>query len=201
MATLIAIGYVAFLVSGWTAPVQTAAQQRPARAAASTIAGTASLSGTVTAAKPFKAAQVYIRNVDKSIGYMVYTNAGQFRSTALVPGNYEITVRAKDLSSEVQELVLKAGDTQSVNVASRDSNADSRPGGTALNSAETGSIAGADASLTYQNYNEIYPDMDKITTLGAFYVNGSPGYPFEVTSSTTTRGAEPTNTVAARKAQ
>ena len=27
----------------------------------------------------------------------------------------------------------------------------------------------------------LYPDMDKITTLGAYYVNGAPGYPFKVT--------------------
>jgi hypothetical protein len=31
----------------------------------------------------------------------------------------------------------------------------------------------------------LYPDMDKITTLGAYYVNGAPGYPFKVTPSTT----------------
>jgi streptogramin lyase len=30
----------------------------------------------------------------------------------------------------------------------------------------------------------LYPDMDKITTFGAFYVNGPPGYPFKVTNST-----------------
>ena len=29
-------------------------------------------------------------------------------------------------------------------------------------------------------YGVLYPDMDKITTLGAHYVNGPPGYPFKV---------------------
>ena len=29
----------------------------------------------------------------------------------------------------------------------------------------------------------LYPDMDKITTLGAYYVNGPPGYPFKTTAS------------------
>ena len=28
----------------------------------------------------------------------------------------------------------------------------------------------------------LYPDMDRITTLGAYYVNGPPGYPFSVTT-------------------
>jgi hypothetical protein len=27
----------------------------------------------------------------------------------------------------------------------------------------------------------MYPDMDKITTLGAYYLNGPPGYPFRTT--------------------
>ena len=28
-------------------------------------------------------------------------------------------------------------------------------------------------------YGVLYPDMDKITTLGAFWVNGAPGYPYK----------------------
>ena len=28
-------------------------------------------------------------------------------------------------------------------------------------------------------FGVLYPDMDKITTLGAFYLNGPPGYPFK----------------------
>ena len=41
----------------------------------------------------------YLRNVDKRIQYMVYTNAGAFRAVALFPGNYELTVRARGLIS------------------------------------------------------------------------------------------------------
>ena len=147
LVALVVSGYVAFHVSGWVAPARTAAQQR---GRASTIAGTASLAGTVTAAKPFKAAQVFIRNVDKSIGYMVFTNAGQFRSTALLPGNYEVTVKTKDLVSDVQKLALKAGDSQSVNVAMRDFSGNLAAGG-AVNEA-----AGS-TSLVFQSYDEIYP--------------------------------------------
>ena len=37
----------------------------------------------------------------------------------------------------------------------------------------------------------LYPDKDKITTLGAFYVNGPPGYPFKpVPASTSTQPAK-----------
>jgi streptogramin lyase len=143
----LAAGYIAFHAGGWAAPTETAAQQR------ARVAGTASLSGTVTATKPFKAAQVYIRNVDKSIGYMVFTNAGQFRSVALLPGNYEVTVKTKDLVSDVQKLALKAGDNPSVKVALRDFNGSPESGG-ALNEA----TAASGSPLTFQSYDEIYPD-------------------------------------------
>src|SRR5262245_51622147 len=59
---------------------ETVAAQR-----AGALQGMGSVSGTVTASKPFKAAQVYLRNVDKRIQYMVYTNAGAFRAVALFP--------------------------------------------------------------------------------------------------------------------
>jgi hypothetical protein len=35
----------------------------------------------------------------------------------------------------------------------------------------------------------LYPDMDKITSFGAFYVNGPPGYPFKTTTTTSTAPA------------
>src|SRR5262245_615865 len=57
----------------------------------------ATMSGTVSSPKPFKAAQVYIRNVDMRIMYMVFTSSGQFRAVSLFPGNYEISVTAKGL--------------------------------------------------------------------------------------------------------
>src|SRR5262245_41867402 len=79
----VAIAYLMFCASE---PV--AATPAPA---AQAIAGTASLSGTVESSAPFKAAQVFIRNTDKRILYMVYTNAGQFRGVAMFPGNYEVS--------------------------------------------------------------------------------------------------------------
>ena len=32
-------------------------------------------------------------------------------------------------------------------------------------------------------FGVLYPDMDKITTLGAYYLNGTPGYPFKPSTS------------------
>src|ERR1700674_1205439 len=80
------------------------------RVEAATLPGMTSLSGTVESAKPFKAAQVYIKNVDKRIMYMVYTSAGQFRAVQLFPGNYEVSVTLKGFKSDVQKVAVKAGD-------------------------------------------------------------------------------------------
>ena len=74
----LATAYVVFGVSGWVPAT-------PATVEAAAIAGTVSLSGTVDSSTPFKAAQVFIRNVDKRILYMVYTNAGQLPSECCIP--------------------------------------------------------------------------------------------------------------------
>src|SRR5262245_56097870 len=66
--------------------------------------GMASVTGQVTAPSPFKAARVYLRNTDKKVLHMVYTQGGRFRATPLFPGAYEIRVIANGLVSEVQQL-------------------------------------------------------------------------------------------------
>ena len=110
VASSLVAAYAVFAVSGWMAAT-------PATVQAAAPAGTASLSGTVTSTAPFKAAQVSLRNVDKRILYMVYTNAGQFRAVALFPGNYEVSVSTKALESGVQKLVLRAGDNPPVKLS------------------------------------------------------------------------------------
>src|SRR5919109_4024567 len=105
---------IALAVCGWAAyvvSVGVAAQQR------GELAGMARLSGTVTAPQAFKAAQVYIRNVDKNILYMVFTTGGQFRAVALFPGNYEVVVRAKGLESAAQTIALRAGENTKLSLA------------------------------------------------------------------------------------
>src|SRR6185436_15140085 len=74
-------------------------------------------SGVVESAVPFKAAKVYVRNVDKGILYMAYTNAGRFRAVALFPGNYEVSAETNGLKSAVQKLVINAGDTPTLRVS------------------------------------------------------------------------------------
>ena len=42
-----------------------------------------------------------------------------------------------------------------------------------------GLAAGSFGSQDAPAFGVLYPDMDKITNVGAFYVNGPPGYPFK----------------------
>jgi streptogramin lyase len=107
-----------------------------------------SVTGTVEAARPFKAAQVYLRNVDRRMSYMVYTQAGKFRAVALLAGNYEIRAEARGLQSEVQKLVIRNGDNPQVKLALQDaSNAERFPGAGSAPPRE----------LTLASYDEIYP--------------------------------------------
>jgi streptogramin lyase/mono/diheme cytochrome c family protein len=87
--------------------------------AAEGIPGTATLSGSVTAEQPFVAAQVYARNHDKSMLYMVYSNDGRFKTVNLMPGGYEIWAEKGRLKSEHQWMRIDAGASISVNLPLR----------------------------------------------------------------------------------
>ena len=107
-----------------------------------------SVTGTVEASRPFKAAQVYLRNVDRRMSYMVYSQAGKFRAVALLPGNYEIHSEARGLQSDVQKIVIRSGDNPQVKLSLRDAaNVDRFPGAASTPARE----------LTLASYDEIYP--------------------------------------------
>jgi streptogramin lyase len=131
----------AYWVSGGSA--RATAQGRDA----SFLQGTATLTGTVDAAKPFKAAQVYIRNVDKRMLYMVYTNAGKFRAVALLPGNYEINVQATGLESDVQKLAVKAGERPTLKLSMRETS----------NTGFPSAVKTTARPIKFLSYDEIYP--------------------------------------------
>jgi len=118
------------------------------------VPGSGSLTGTVQASTPFKAAQVLIRNVDKRVLYMVYTNGGKFRSVALFPGNYEVSARAGTQQSDVQKLVVKAGDNAPVTLSLHAAASDGRR-------TIVGALEGennADRTVTQEaSYDEIFP--------------------------------------------
>src|SRR5436309_1282758 len=147
LTTSLAAAYVVFAGGGSAAPKAAAAQ-------AGAIAGTASLSGTVDSNASFKAAQVFIRNVDKRILYMVYTNAGQFRAVALFPGNYQVSAGTKGLESDVQKVVLKAGDNPKLKLSLHALAGTSQR--TVVNALETNAELNSTVSIE-QSYDEIYP--------------------------------------------
>ena len=130
---------IVLIACGWTAYVINVglfAQQR------SELAGMARLSGTVTSPQTFKAAQVFIRNVDKNILYMAFTSGGQFRAVALFPGNYEVSVKTKGLESDAQKLTLRAGENAKLSLAMH---------------AGQGVDPAPQANVTFARYSEIYP--------------------------------------------
>jgi streptogramin lyase/mono/diheme cytochrome c family protein len=145
-ATL-ALGYVGFGAIGNAAAPQTSGRS-------GTAAAMARVSGTVDSSTPFKAAQVYLRNVDKQIMYMVFTNAGQFRAVSLFPGNYEITVESKGLKSDVQKLALKAGDNTRLKLSLRESAGQSAA---VADVSLEGESSAQGSALTFASYDEIYP--------------------------------------------
>jgi len=150
----VAIALAASLVTAvLVLEVGTSAQQRAARATG--LTGMATMTGSVTAGKPFKAAQVYIKNTDKRIMYMVYTNAGQFRALGLFPGNYEVSVTAKGLKSDVQKLSIKAGDAPTVKIALTDIPVDAQAETDIAQNLE-GTVSNR-VLVTLDSYDNIYP--------------------------------------------
>ena len=114
------------------------AQAEPKKA--SEVANLASASGTVTGAKPFTAAKVYLKNTDKRILYMVYTNGGKFQAMHLLPGNYEFSVQTKGQESDVQKLEVKGSEKLTANATMHEV-----------------SEAQAANGVQTMSYNDIYP--------------------------------------------
>ena len=141
----LAAAYAVFGVSGWATATPVPAQ----------ASGMARMSGTVSASKPFKAAQVYIRNVDMRIMYMVFTNAGQFRAVSLFPGNYEISVTAKGFKSNVQKLAVKAGDNPRVSVSLQEVAISNQGVADPLQNIET--LASNHINVSFDTYENIFP--------------------------------------------
>lgn len=112
------IAVVLTTVCGAFPAAQTAIAQS-AQGAKSELSGLAGVSGTVTAASPFKAAKVYFRNVDRRMQYMVYTAAGKYQAMHLLPGKYEMRVQAQGLESGVTQVVLNAGSNAPQNATLR----------------------------------------------------------------------------------
>ena len=139
-------------------PVRAAA---PVGAKVDSLQGLHTASGSVVAAKPFRWAQVYLKNVDKRIQYMVFTDGGAFRAVALFPGRYEVTARAIGMESATQQIVIKGGSVGNLKLAMREV-ADSSlfPSSVPVASTHLFNAAGWNdpaAPVKFGSYDEIYP--------------------------------------------
>src|SRR5262245_61486501 len=72
------------------------------------IPGTGTLSGMVTAARPFRAAQVHLKNRDRNMLYVVFTRGGHYKAINLLPGDYEVWVEKKGFTSDISKSQINA---------------------------------------------------------------------------------------------
>lgn len=84
---------------------------------ADTLPGLGTLSGTVEAARPFVAAQVHARHLDKHILYAVYTAGDKYRAVNMFPGTYEVTVQKKGFTSDPTTVVIRANAESKANLS------------------------------------------------------------------------------------
>ncbi len=65
--------------------------------------------GKVSAPKTFRAAQVYLRNVNAHTLYVVYTADARYEAPNLISGDYEVTVKKDGFTTDVKKLEVKPG--------------------------------------------------------------------------------------------
>jgi streptogramin lyase len=78
-------------------------------ASADQLAGYGQLSGEVTGSQPGVLPVVYAYNTDKDVGYTVFVVDGKYRAVNLIPGPYDVTIRAAvdQLEGFAQETVKR----------------------------------------------------------------------------------------------
>ena len=119
------------------------------------VPGTATASGTVSASEPFTAAQVYLRNVDRDMVYMVYTNQGRYRAVALFPGTYEVSASTKHLESDVRTVTVAAGAAAEIDLTLGPLSGDAPP--LVIPAGRTAMESGRAGAFEFASYDEIYP--------------------------------------------
>lgn len=122
-----------------------------ATADAGPIAGTAALSGTVQAPKPFQAAQVHLLNTDKNVLFMVWTSGGRYQAINLFPGRYEVTVKKAGFAADAQTVVLAAGEPKTLDFTLREQAA------APVRQGEFGFTSSVSGNVKLVSYDELYP--------------------------------------------
>src|SRR6266849_2813768 len=124
------------------------------------IPGTGAVSGTVTAAKPFTMAHVYIRNAEKRVTFMVYAVGGKYQAVNVWPGTYEVTVMRRGFASEPQKVTVAAGATATADFSLKEADLTPQPG---INGPSTVVAYPGRATITdkevvfHKEYDKVYP--------------------------------------------
>ena len=116
-------------------------------ALADEIAGTGVLTGTVAATRPFVAAQVHARHIEKNIVFTVYTAGGEYRAINLFPGRYEASVVKRGFAADPGEVTIEPGKMAVADFALRESS---------IATTYTGSRT-LEVERKVAPYDEIYP--------------------------------------------
>lgn len=140
------------LVAACLAPVQGSAADK------STIAGTGVVAGTVTAAKPFTAAQVYLRHTAKPVTFMVYTSGGKYQALNIIPGDYEVRVARRGFASEPQKITVQAGAAVTADFVLKDADPASKTG-----------VNGPSTVVAYLGRETLTGDVEFIKDYDALY--------------------------------
>ncbi|MEE8306345.1 MAG: carboxypeptidase regulatory-like domain-containing protein [Gammaproteobacteria bacterium] len=136
----------------------------------------ATLSGSVVADQPFKAARVIARHLDKNVIYTVYTQGGDYHAVHLFPGRYELNVDKPGFETPTQRIEIESGENAEANFKL-----------TAVDSSLTAKEEYAGSKymvdeLMLADYDEIYPpgpgrvlvEATCITCHGVNYLPGGP---------------------------
>ena len=124
------------------------------------IPGTGAVSGTVTAAKPFTMAHVYIRNAEKGVTFMVYAVGGRYQAVNVWPGTYEVAVMRRGFASEPQKVTVAAGATATADFSLKEADLTPQPG---INGPSTVVAYPGRATITdkevvfHKEYDKVYP--------------------------------------------
>lgn len=129
---------------------------------ANSIPGTASLSGTVTAAKPFTVAKVYARNRDRNMVYTVYAISGHYRAVSVLPGSYQVWAEREGFKSKPTDLEVKPDSNLKADLALNPAGADTAVGTTAAAEAWIRGVAvgrgeAAGNEIQLLPYDKLYP--------------------------------------------
>src|SRR5262245_14721727 len=98
--------------------------------------------------------RVAAHNLDQRLWYVVFTNKGRYTVPQALPGRYEIMVNEPAFGSPREAVTLRAGDTQTVNIALDKLPDDTRP---LVITGNMGGGQGAGKIDFFKTLDEVYP--------------------------------------------